>query len=137
MPHTPLIGDLPGIKALTTGRTRAAAPLDVVAVPRRVPPLTGGGRVRISACAGGRNTTRLRVGAHGAAATRPDGRGGVTAARAAVADEARPHGTAVVTAASCRDDRRVGGPSTALPAEPGLFEEAGRPATAHGRAAAV
>ncbi|MFJ9829503.1 carboxymuconolactone decarboxylase family protein [Streptomyces sp. NPDC101160] len=61
----------------------------------------------------------------------------VAAARAEGATDDHIHDTVLIAAAFCMYNRYVSGLATAIPAEPGYYEEAGRRITTHGYAAAV
>ncbi|MEV4943985.1 carboxymuconolactone decarboxylase family protein [Streptomyces zaomyceticus] len=61
----------------------------------------------------------------------------IAAARAEGATDTHIHDTVLIAAAFCMYNRYVSGLATALPTQPGYYEEAGRRITTHGYAAAV
>ncbi|ROQ23133.1 putative peroxidase-related enzyme [Streptomyces sp. PanSC19] len=79
----------------------------------------------------------LRIAAEVQAQAAPVRAETVAAARAEGATDTHIHDTVLIAAAFCMYNRYVSGLATALPTEPGYYEEAGRRITAHGYAAAV
>ncbi|MFJ9810759.1 carboxymuconolactone decarboxylase family protein [Streptomyces sp. NPDC101158] len=79
----------------------------------------------------------LRVAAEVQAQAAPVSERTVAAARAEGATDTHLHDTVLIAAAFCMYNRYVSGLDTAIPAEAGYYEEAGRRITTHGYAAAV
>ncbi|MFI5621392.1 carboxymuconolactone decarboxylase family protein [Streptomyces sp. NPDC051567] len=79
----------------------------------------------------------LRVAAEVQAQARPVSEETVAAARAEGATDTHLHDTVLIAAAFCMYNRYVSGLATAVPTDPGYYDEAGRRITAHGYARAV
>ncbi|MEU4068238.1 carboxymuconolactone decarboxylase family protein [Streptomyces wedmorensis] len=79
----------------------------------------------------------LRIAAEVQAQAAPVREETVAAARAEGATDIHIHDTVLIAAAFCMYNRYVSGLATALPTQPGYYEEAGRRITTHGYAAAV